>query len=375
MLAYFGPSLGYRVPLDCRTLLLNPLQHHSHAPPDIPTLANQILFHDPLQSKNSFHYEVLWACIDSTWETAYKFQQQEPEVEGQASSGRMPAVTRGNMSHLLGFGRNISYFTIPPALIFALIPRFYSGLSGPGAKLFDRNNPRGFPETLKNADLDEDLRGRLLRAEACSANGFETLPLFAAAVTAGNAAGVSAVIMNTLTVVWLASRLVYTYVYIWQSGTEKLAPGQAPLRFKVWSVGAMIYTMQTTIALAMLATLAQAGLIPIIPPIERRDKLFDSTMNISAGQNTTQTNPQSVMNYSTAAWRAYVAFLAIGIIVAILMLPAVFSADIMCWYGSRRLRQKQKETKQRKNDLDIGQARLREMHKPETAHLRTERCR
>ena len=133
--------------------------------------------------------------------------------------------------------------------------------------------------------------------------------------------------------------------------------------------------MQTTLALAMLVTLTQAGPIPIIPPVERRDNLFNSTMNISAGQNATQTNPRSVMNYSTAAWRTYIAFLSIGILVAILMLPAVFSADIMCWYGSRHQRQKQKEKKQRKVDLDIGQARLREMHEPEAAHLRAERCR
>ncbi|KAJ4988437.1 hypothetical protein SVAN01_06054 [Stagonosporopsis vannaccii] len=144
------------------------------------------------------------------------------------------------MTPLVDFDRNVSYFAIPPALILALIPRFYSGLSGPGAKLFDRNNPRGFPDTLKKANLDEELRGRLLRAEACSANGFEALPLFAAAVTAGNAASVSAAIMNTLAVLWLASRLLYTYVYIFHSGTEKLTPGQAPLRFKVWAIGATI---------------------------------------------------------------------------------------------------------------------------------------
>lgn len=84
------------------------------------------------------------------------------------------------------------------------------------------------------------LRGRLLRAEACSANGFEALPFFAAAVTAGNAAGLSAPTMNTLSIGWLVSRVLYTYVYIWQSGTEKLAPGQAPLRFKVWAIGATI---------------------------------------------------------------------------------------------------------------------------------------
>lgn len=91
----------------------------------------------------------------------------------------------------------------------------------------------------RSADIDQ-LRGRLLRAEACSANGFEALPLFAAAVTAGNAAGLSTLTMNTLSAGWLASRLLYTYIYIWQSDTEKLAPGQAPLRFKVWAIGATI---------------------------------------------------------------------------------------------------------------------------------------
>ncbi|OSS53327.1 hypothetical protein B5807_02651 [Epicoccum nigrum] len=135
---------------------------------------------------------------------------------------------------------NISYFTIPPALILALLPRFYSGLSGPGAKLFDRNNPRGFNDVLKTAELDDELRGRLLRAEAASANGFEALPFYAAAVTAGNAAGVSATTMNVLSAVWLVSRLAYNYVYIWHQATEILAPGQTPLRFKVWSVGTMV---------------------------------------------------------------------------------------------------------------------------------------
>lgn len=72
---------------------------------------------------------------------------------------------------------NISYFTvshnhamlsnsyvqlltarqIPPALVISLLPRFYSGLSGPGAKLFDRKNPRSFNDTLKTADLDDEV--------------------------------------------------------------------------------------------------------------------------------------------------------------------------------------------------------------------------
>jgi uncharacterized MAPEG superfamily protein len=46
--------------------------------------------------------------------------------------------------------------------------------------------------------------------------------------------------MNVLSIGWLASRVLYTYVYIWYQGTEQLALGQAPFRFKVWAAGAMI---------------------------------------------------------------------------------------------------------------------------------------
>lgn len=46
--------------------------------------------------------------------------------------------------------------------------------------------------------------------------------------------------MNALSVAWVASRVVYTYVYIWYQAKESLAFGEVPLRFKVWSIGATI---------------------------------------------------------------------------------------------------------------------------------------
>jgi hypothetical protein len=78
------------------------------------------------------------------------------------------------MVNLLPFEKNISYFTVNPShpypslrsLTFTQIPlalflplgaRFYSGHSGPGAKLFDRKNPRDFVDTLKQADIDEEV--------------------------------------------------------------------------------------------------------------------------------------------------------------------------------------------------------------------------
>jgi uncharacterized MAPEG superfamily protein len=80
----------------------------------------------------------------------------------------------------------------------------------------------------------------LLRAEGCAANWFEALPVFAAAVTAGNSAGVSPVVMNWLSIGWLVSRALYTYVYVVWQANEVLGPDDTPTRFKVWAIGATL---------------------------------------------------------------------------------------------------------------------------------------
>ncbi|ETS73785.1 hypothetical protein PFICI_14731 [Pestalotiopsis fici W106-1] len=132
---------------------------------------------------------------------------------------------------------NVSYYTIPAALGVALYPRFYSGIVGPGKKYFDRTNPRNFVGRLDKVEgLDKQLRLRLQRAESCSANAFETLPLFAAAVTAANAAGVSPVALNYLSLGYVASRVVYTWVYIYLLDNPKLFAW----RTNVWTVGTVI---------------------------------------------------------------------------------------------------------------------------------------
>lgn len=42
--------------------------------------------------------------------------------------------------------------------------------------------------------------------------------------------------MNLLSVGWIASRIVYNYVFIIYQGTEKLGPKDVPLRTRVWLV-------------------------------------------------------------------------------------------------------------------------------------------
>ncbi|KAI1770497.1 hypothetical protein F4818DRAFT_257445 [Hypoxylon cercidicola] len=151
------------------------------------------------------------------------------------------------MASHLGLEKNISYWTIPAALFLALLPRVYSGLTGPGTKFFDPSNPRTFAARLDGAEIDKKLRLRLQRAEAVVANAFETLGLYAAAVTAGNAAGVQAGTMNTLSLGYLASRVLYTWVYIWGQESRKISP----LRTVIWGVG-MGFSMAMFIAASRL---------------------------------------------------------------------------------------------------------------------------
>jgi len=58
------------------------------------------------------------------------------------------------------------------------------------------------------------LKGRISRAEGAQQNGFENLALFAAAVVAGNAAGLAHSTLNLLSGGYLFSRVVYNYIYI-----------------------------------------------------------------------------------------------------------------------------------------------------------------
>ncbi|KAI1341876.1 hypothetical protein F5Y15DRAFT_413801 [Xylariaceae sp. FL0016] len=122
----------------------------------------------------------------------------------------------------------------------ALAPRFYSGIAGPGKKHFDRSNPRNFSARLNSADIDKELRQRLLRAESCVANAFEGLPLFAAGVVAANAAGLPTSTVNALSLGYVASRVAYTWVYIWGQNNRRLSGA----RTLVWMAGmGMIMTM------------------------------------------------------------------------------------------------------------------------------------
>ena len=71
------------------------------------------------------------------------------------------------------------------------------------------------------------------------ANGFDNIGLFAAAVVAGNVAGLSPRVLNGLSLGYIVSRVVYTWVYIGNE-TKMLANARLVTFF---SGMAMVFTL------------------------------------------------------------------------------------------------------------------------------------
>jgi uncharacterized MAPEG superfamily protein len=82
-------------------------------------------------------------------------------------------------------------------------------------KRFDNRHPRSLTSKLEgDQTIDKCTKERIIRAEGAQQNGFENLAFYAAAVTAGNAAGLAPQTMNMLSGAYLASRALYNLIYI-----------------------------------------------------------------------------------------------------------------------------------------------------------------
>ncbi|KAK4456047.1 hypothetical protein QBC34DRAFT_388738 [Podospora aff. communis PSN243] len=127
---------------------------------------------------------------------------------------------------------NLSYYTIPAAFLVAFLPHAYASILA--GKNYDLANPR---KTLihieKDTSLSKPILRRIQRGEAASANGLETIGLYAAGVVAANVAGVPKNTLNAMTLGYVASRVVYNWVYVFAQDNSRVAP----LRSLVWFVG------------------------------------------------------------------------------------------------------------------------------------------
>lgn len=139
---------------------------------------------------------------------------------------------------------NISLHAIPIAWFIALSPRFwavntYFQLTG---KDMNIKHPRTFIQEVnddQNPNLDDTSQERIGRAEAAMDNGFDNVALYAAAVCAGNIARLDAKWLNGLALGYMASRMLYNVLYIYND-TKQLAKARAG----VFMCGmAMIFTL------------------------------------------------------------------------------------------------------------------------------------
>ncbi|KAK4570420.1 hypothetical protein LTR86_002500 [Recurvomyces mirabilis] len=128
---------------------------------------------------------------------------------------------------------NISFYLIPAAWTIALLPRAFAAKTySDCGKAYNNLQPRDFTNDVHSDQaLDKKTRGRIVRAEAAQANSFENLPLFAAAVVAGNAAGLDVATLNYCALAYVTSRFAYNHIYIFQD----LVP--APVRTVAWFAG------------------------------------------------------------------------------------------------------------------------------------------
>ncbi|KAK7909048.1 hypothetical protein PG985_014926 [Apiospora marii] len=145
------------------------------------------------------------------------------------------------------FDKNFTFFTVPAAFVLLFLPKLYS--FSLGLKYLDPADPKRYqPAILKADDLDDKTKARILRAEAAFANGLETLSFYAAAVAAVNVQGVSPVVANALSLLYLASRVVYNVVYVVLQDN----PRWALVRSVTWFSGiGVIFAMFFTAGAAM----------------------------------------------------------------------------------------------------------------------------
>ncbi|TKA64645.1 hypothetical protein B0A55_09348 [Friedmanniomyces simplex] len=135
---------------------------------------------------------------------------------------------------------NLSFYTIPLALVVALAPRIfaantYAAATKKPASDQVKTMPRSFSQIVSDDPaVDSKTKGRILRAGAAVDNSYENLGIFAAAVTAGNMAGVGVGRMKAMSIGYVVVRVAYNHIYIFQD----LVP--PPVRSVAYMTGALL---------------------------------------------------------------------------------------------------------------------------------------
>ncbi|MCJ1462694.1 hypothetical protein MMC07_001297 [Pseudocyphellaria aurata] len=117
------------------------------------------------------------------------------------------------MASTLNSPRNLSLYTIPAVWFIALIPALY--VNSVASTKFDVTQPRStIGKVADDQTLDSRTKSRMARAHGAQLNGFENIGLYAAAIVAGNMAGLNPTTLNYLSGGYVLSRIIYSFVYI-----------------------------------------------------------------------------------------------------------------------------------------------------------------
>ncbi|EPE29121.1 hypothetical protein GLAREA_00279 [Glarea lozoyensis ATCC 20868] len=128
------------------------------------------------------------------------------------------------------YGDNYSLYAVPAAWFVAFVPHVYSTTF---TSRYDKTSPRThLQEMEKDQTIDQATKDKLTRVNGAKQNGFENIGFFAAAVVAGNVAGLSATSLNGLSAGYVLSRILYTLIYI-----NNTNPKFSDLRSVMWLVG------------------------------------------------------------------------------------------------------------------------------------------
>ncbi|GAA5966376.1 hypothetical protein JCM21900_003242 [Sporobolomyces salmonicolor] len=112
---------------------------------------------------------------------------------------------------------NYSFYAVPAMWTMGIATHFYAiGLTKASNDLpdFDNVSPREFVNRVRKQEKQSPIVGKYLRAEAAQINTFENLGWFSAAVVAGNIARLPTRYLNLFAGGYLASRLLYTLLYV-----------------------------------------------------------------------------------------------------------------------------------------------------------------
>ncbi|KAH8909908.1 hypothetical protein BR93DRAFT_935600 [Coniochaeta sp. PMI_546] len=134
---------------------------------------------------------------------------------------------------------DLSYYTVPTAFALLFAPHVYAvQLAGKSQELTVRG--KMVENVTKDQGMPQKIRQRIFRAEAATANGLETVGLYAAAVVAANVAQVEPDTVNKLTLAYLVSRAVYNYIYVIAQDDARMSR----YRSMAWFVGiGIIFTL------------------------------------------------------------------------------------------------------------------------------------